>query len=398
MWHKKRIGEPVQILQALQNLIDAQGLDMADVSVEETDIYQVVKDLSSAMQSLCQEKRRAELVLTEIADGIICTDAKGVITLFNRAAESLLKVESDKALGVNIDSADLHPELARMVYECLLSRDTLTSEIRLPGLPETVVGLRAAELSETGQEAGVLLLLHDLSEIRYHEKLQKQFVSNISHELRTPITAVRVTAEALLNGAKNDEEVVDRFLNNIISESDRLAALLSDLMEIAKREAGITQLKPSAVNISKALERAYSTLAPMAAQNEINVSFDVPLDMLAVVDELQFIHLVRNLIDNAIKYTPAGGQVDVTARRLDDGDISISVRDTGIGIPQGELERIFDRFYRVDKARSRKMGGTGLGLAIVKDIVQAHGGKLYVDTQLGKGSTFAVVLPEGEEG
>ena len=136
----------------------------------------------------------------------------------------------------------------------------------------------------------------------------------------------------------------------------------------------------------------------MAAQNEINVSFDVPLDMLAVVDELQFIHLVRNLIDNAIKYTPAGGQVDVTAKRLDDGDLSISVRDTGIGIPQGELERIFDRFYRVDKARSRKMGGTGLGLAIVKDIVQAHGGKLYVDTQLGKGSTFTVVLPEGEDG
>ncbi|NLN78444.1 MAG: PAS domain-containing sensor histidine kinase, partial [Armatimonadetes bacterium] len=194
------------------------------------------------------------------------------------------------------------------------------------------------------------------------------------------------------------EEVVDRFLNNIISESDRLAALLSDLMEIAKREAGITQLKPSAVNISKALERAYSTLAPMAAQNEINVSFDVPLDMLAVVDELQFIHLVRNLIDNAIKYTPAGGQVDVTAKRLDEGGLSISVRDTGIGIPQGELERIFDRFYRVDKARSRKMGGTGLGLAIVKDIVQAHGGKLYVDTQLGKGSTFTVVLPEGEDG
>ncbi|NLN75388.1 MAG: PAS domain-containing protein [Armatimonadetes bacterium] len=353
---------------------------------------EAVDAVNTAMKSLHRDKRRAELVLTEIADGIVCIDEDSRITLFNRAAETLFNRKAASVLGVNIDAADIHPELARLVAQCLTSRSPMNSEIRLPGLPERVIGVRGAPFSDSAHEAGVLLLLHDLSEIRRHEKMQKEFVSNISHELRTPITAIRTTAEALLAGAKNDADVVDRFLNTILSESDRLAALISDLMEIANRESGITVIERSEVDIGVVVERALVAIQPIADRNAVTLRSDAPKGLLAQADEVQITQLVRNLVDNAVKYSSEGGIVEVVATGSKD-EITISVSDTGIGIPQGELGRIFDRFYRVDKARSRRMGGTGLGLAIVKDIVESHGGAITVDTQLGKGSTFTVVLP-----
>ncbi len=342
----------------------------------------------------CGRKQRAELVLAEIADGIICVDEDGCIGLFNQAAESMLGANAAALLGKIIDSTDLHAELKRLVQECRKSRQAGVSEILLAGLPERIIGVRASPFPETEREPGVLLLLHDLSEIRRHERLQKEFISNISHELRTPITAVRVTAETLLAGAKNDEEVVDRFLNTILAESDRLAALITDLMEIGRRESGVSKIEPSEVDIALAIEQACVTILPLAELNHVGVNFDLPNDLIGFVDETQFIQLVRNLVDNAVKYTHPGGRVDVSAESRAD-EIIITVKDTGIGIPKGEVDRIFDRFYRVDKARSQRIGGTGLGLTIVKDIVEAHEGNISVETQLGKGSTFRVILPSG---
>jgi two-component system phosphate regulon sensor histidine kinase PhoR len=272
----------------------------------------------------------------------------------------------------------------------------LSTEVRLSGAPEKVVGIRAAPFSGSRQGDIALLLLGDLSETRRHEKMQKEFVSNVSHELRTPITAVRATAEALIAGAKNDEEVVDRFLNTIVAESDRLSALIDDLMEIAKRESGVTRTEKGEFCVAEIVRRAFATVRPLAEQKQVEVGFAVSDGLVARADEIQLVQLVRNLLDNAVKYTPAGGRVDVAAARAD-GEISISVRDTGIGIPHGEVDRIFERFYRVDKARSRRLGGTGLGLAIVRDIVEAHGGRIEVVTELGAGSTFTVTLPVGVE-
>lgn len=343
----------------------------------------------------CRSKQRAELALAEIADGIICVDADSCIGLFNRAAESMLGANAENLLGKTVESTDLHAELKRLVAECLESRQAAVSEILLAGLPERIIGVRASPFPETDQDPGVLLLLHDLSEIRRHERLQKEFISNISHELRTPITAVRVTAETLLAGAKNDEEVVDRFLNTILAESDRLAALITDLMEIGRRESGVSKIEPSEVDVALAIEQACVTILPLAELNNVEVNFDLPNDLIGFVDETQFLQLVRNLVDNAVKYTHPGGRVDVSAAGRA-GEIIITVTDTGIGIPKGEVDRIFDRFYRVDKARSRRIGGTGLGLTIVKDIVEAHEGKISVETRLGKGSTFRVTLPSGK--
>lgn len=342
----------------------------------------------------CSRKWRAELVLAEIADGIICIDEDGCIGLFNRAAESMLSADAATLVGKTVESADLHAELKRLVAECRKSGDAVTSEILPPGLPERIIGVRASPFPETERAQGVLLLLHDLSEIRRHERLQKEFISNISHELRTPITAVRVTAETLLAGAKNDEEVVDRFLNTILAESDRLAALITDLMEIGRRESGVNKIEPCEVDIGLTIEQACVTIMPLAELNHVEVSFDLSDDLVGFVDETQIIQLMRNLVDNAVKYTPPGGRVDVSAAGRA-GEIIITVADTGIGIPKGEVGRIFDRFYRVDKARSQRIGGTGLGLTIVKDIVEAHEGEIGVETELGKGSVFKVTLPSG---
>jgi len=360
------------------------------------DVLAAIEALDGSVVSLRREKQRAEMVLSEIADGIIGVDGDGKITLFNRAAETLLGAKASKALGSRVESIDIHPELARLASDCVVAGQAMNSEIRLPGLPERVIGIRAAPFSETGQGESALLLLHDLSEIRRHEKMQKEFVSNASHELLTPITAIRTTAEALLAGAKNDDKLVDRFLNTIVSESDRLSALIYDLMEIAKGESGITRTKMGAVSVAEAVRRAFVSIQPLADQNEVEVGFAVDEELAAYADEIQLVQLVHNLIDNAVKYTPSGGRVDVIGERSGDG-VSISVRDTGIGIPHGEVERIFERFYRVDRARSRRLGGTGLGLAIVKDIVEMHGGRISVETELGRGSVFTVMLPAGSQ-
>ena len=394
----ERTYRPKRMLEAIQSLAENHDLDIGKLAHDGMgeDILAAIGVLDGSVRSLRRDKRRAEMVLSEIADGIVSVDAEGNITLFNRAAEGLLGAKASRVLGGRLESTDLHPELARLASDCLAARSAMASEIRLPGLPERVIGIRAAPFPETRRGESALLLLHDLSEIRRHEKMQKEFVSNVSHELRTPITAVRATAEALLAGAKNDDELVDRFLNTIIAESDRLSALIYDLMEIAKRESGITRTELSALNLAQVVERAFVTIRPIAEQSEVEVGFDVDEELVVCADEIQLVQLIRNLVDNAVKYTLPGGRVDVIAERLADG-VSISVRDTGIGIPHGEVDRIFERFYRVDKARSRRLGGTGLGLAIVKDIVEAHGGRISVETELGKGSTFTVMLPAGSQ-
>lgn len=393
----ERAYRPVSVLQALRSLATGNDLDMGALKREGLgeDLLASIGELSGSVKALRGDKLRAEMVLSEIADGIITVDGTGKVALFNRAAESMLGEKAARVMGRDLESADLHPELARLAADCLTGEGPYEAEIRLPGLPERVVGIRAARFSELGHGSSALLLLRDLSDIRRHEKMQKEFVSNVSHELRTPITAVRVTAEALLAGAKDDEDLVDRFLNNIVAESDRLSALIDDLMEIAKRESGITMTEKTEVGLVTAIERAYMTVRPQAEQNGISVELQVAADLTAYADETQFVQMIRNLLDNAVKYSSAGGQVTVSAARTHSG-VEIATRDTGIGIPHGEVDRIFERFYRVDKARSRRIGGTGLGLAIVKDIVDAHGGKIVVDTELGKGSTFTVTLPAGD--
>lgn len=358
-----------------------------------SDLRVSVRELAESIRALKHDKRRAELVLANMADGIIAVDHARRITLFNRAAGVIFPEIGSGAVGARLEDAGLHPEIMRLVDECIARRADAFLEIKLPGWPQRVISIRATPFrSGGGSVDSAVVILHDLSDARRHEQNQKEFVSNVSHELKTPLTAVRTTAEALLGGAKNDEQIVDRFLNNIISESDRLSALIEDLMEIARMDSGITSTEKTDVDMAAAVNRALDAVRPQAAAKRVAISVDVEPGLLAYCDDVQVVQMIRNLADNAVKYTAEGGDVAVSARASGPG-VVIAVADSGIGIPHGEVDRIFERFYRVDKARSRRLGGTGLGLAIVKEIVKAHGGEISVETQLGRGSTFTVTLP-----
>lgn len=355
---------------------------------------QVKSRLIGEVEDLRREVRRGWSVLDGTPNGVISVDCEGRITLFNQSSERLFGVRARDLVGRKIEDVDLHPELARLVYECIASETALSIELRLPGWPMRVFWVRAISIGKRPSEGldCAMLIIQDVSDVRKRQMDEQEFVSNVSHELRTPITAVLTTTEALINGAKNDPEVVDRFLGAIMSESRRLSALIEDLLEITRRDYGVMKGRNQEASVADIVDRAVSVVMPQANVQGIALNVDVPNDLVAYCDEDQVLRLVRNLADNAVKYTLDGGQVDVSARG-EDSELVISVSDTGIGIPHGEVERIFKRFYRVDKARSRRMGGTGLGLAIVREIVDSCGGRISVDTQLGKGSTFEVRLP-----
>jgi len=358
-----------------------------------TKAQRTARRLKREVENFRRELRQGQSVIAATPNGIISVDCDGRITLFNPCSEQLFGVRAGDVIGRRIEDVDLHPELARLVYECIASNAASSAEIKLPGWPVRALWVRATSIGKRSEDSDcAMLIIQDVSDVRRRQMHEREFVSNVSHELRTPITAVLTTTEALLNGARNDPEVVDKFLETIMSESKRLSTLIEDLLEITKRDYGVIKCRNQEIAVRDILERAVVAVMPQANVQGIALNVEVADDLSAYCDETQMLRLVRNLVDNAVKYTANGGRVDVSAHN-EGSELVISVRDTGIGIPHGELERIFERFYRVDKARSTRMGGTGLGLAIVKEIVESCGGGISVETQLGSGSTFTVKLP-----
>ncbi|HEX9155989.1 MAG TPA: ATP-binding protein, partial [Nitrospira sp.] len=234
-------------------------------------------------------------------------------------------------------------------------------------------------------------------------KIRKDFVANVSHELRTPLTSIKGYVEALLDGGKDDPDTSVRFLDIILKQSDRLNLILEDLLQLSKIESGQVQFKREPLHIGTVVERTIAMIKPLADKKQHQLIAQISSDLpLVTGDQERLVQVLANLVDNAIKYTPEGGQITVAAHRIpvaksgtgaqQDG-IELSVADTGIGIPEQDRPRVFERFYRVDKARSRELGGTGLGLAIVKHIVEGHGGQVWVERNLPTGSRFVVRLP-----
>jgi two-component system, OmpR family, phosphate regulon sensor histidine kinase PhoR len=350
--------------------------------------------LKKTVDELAEQRDKMGTILTAMADGIIVTDEVGNTVLFNNSSERIFDRPAGLALGRKFEDLQLHPALNQMVAETLASGRLVRREIKLPGPPEKSLNAYSAPIKDSSAHVrGAALVLHDFTELYQHEQTQKEFVANVSHELRTPITAIRVTAEALLSGAKDDPQLVDRFLSTLVRESERLSLLIDDLLEIAKREAGRVKPNKTEVSLRDIVDRIAQVCGPDAARNELGIIVDVPEDLMAYADERQLEQVIGNLVDNAVKYTLQGGTVHISSTE-DESNTFVSVRDTGIGIPQVDVARIFERFYRVDKARSRQLGGTGLGLSIVKSIVEGHGGTIAVQTQLGEGSTFTFTLPK----
>ena len=238
-----------------------------------------------------------------------------------------------------------------------------------------------------------MVVLHDVTELRRLERVRQDFVANVSHEFKTPLTAIQGFAETLLAGALDDPTNNRRFLEIIRDHATRLARLTDDLLKLARIEAGKLEVEFFAVGLMELIERCAETTLLKASRKQITLEIDVPPDLPAVRGDAGLLRdVLQNLLDNAIQYTPQGGRIRVTAD-ANDREAVVTVADTGIGIPLADQERIFERFYRVDAARSREAGGTGLGLSIAKHIVEAHGGRLWVESEVGDGSKFSFSIP-----
>jgi two-component system, OmpR family, phosphate regulon sensor histidine kinase PhoR len=346
--------------------------------------------LAAQNAQLTQEARTLTAVLDGMIEGIWITDAEGTVLRHNDALLELLQPGSRGIVGQRplalIRNEELHEAVMRACREGASSRLELTLEELFP---RTL----AVRVTPLGRDLpGSAAVFHDITELRRLEKVRKDFVANVSHELRTPITAIRGYAETLQSGALRDPNVAPKMVEIIHRQSERLSELVEDLLELSRLESREVQLKLSNVPLAVAASRAAETVKPKAAGKDICLELHVPQDLVARGDERALEQVLLNLLDNAVKYTPAGGRVDVFGA-LEDGRCVVRVKDTGVGIEPRHLSRIFERFYRVDKGRSRDLGGTGLGLSIVKHLVGAMGGEVKVESQPNVGSVFVIFLP-----
>jgi two-component system phosphate regulon sensor histidine kinase PhoR len=333
----------------------------------------------------------------------------------NRRAAVLLDFAGAAPIGRPLIELTRHPDLHALVRELVGDgpRGPLVRDLTLDGPKPQVLQVTATPMPATAAGSrSFILVLHDVSETKRLERMRRDFVANVSHELRTPLTAIGGYAETLLSGAIEDPQRARPFLGIIERHTIRLGRLVDDLLTLSDLELGRTELRRTAVQAEDVVETAFEVLRNKADQAGITLAKEIPAEMPPFdADEDRVEQAMVNLVDNAIKYSPRGGHVTVRARavelnRTPDGVplpaerrfVEIAVADTGIGVAPEELPRLTERFYRVDKARSRELGGTGLGLAIVKHIVQAHGGTLGIESELGRGTTVRLYLPLFQNG
>lgn len=361
------------------------------------------RELKSKIDELSEDRSQLLAMLTSMVEGVMVLDCKGRILQVNPALERMFGVTRAEARGQPFASVFTHPELNGLVTTVLRTRTSQEDEIILDPSGRCLHIEASAAGGQEENEACAVLVFHDITELRRLEKIRKDFVANVSHELRTPLTSIKGYVEALLDGGKDDPDTNAQFLNIILKQSDRLNLILEDLLQLSKIESGQVQFKQEPLDIGSVIERTLATLKPLADKKRHRLQAQIATDLpLITGDQERLVQVLTNLVDNAIKYTPDGGAVTIAARRVPISKgkaeapptvIELSVADTGIGIPEGDRPRVFERFYRVDKARSRELGGTGLGLAIVKHIVEGHGGQVWVEGNAPSGSRFVVTLP-----
>lgn len=348
------------------------------------------RQLSARNAQLTQDARTLTAVLDGMIEGIWITDAEGTITRHNDALREMLQPGNGGITGQRSLDLIRNEELNEAVMRACREGASSRLELTLEGLFPRTLAIRVTPLGR--DLPGSAAVFNDVTELRRLEKVRKDFVANVSHELRTPITAIRGYAETLQSGALTDSAVAPKMVEIIHRQSQRLSELVEDLLELSRLESREVQLKIANVPLSVATARAAETVKPKAASKNIHLELHVPTDLMARGDERAVEQVLLNLLDNAVKYTPEGGRVDVLGA-WEDGRCVVRVKDTGMGIDPKHLHRIFERFYRVDKGRSREMGGTGLGLSIVKHLVGAMEGEVKVESQPHVGSVFAIFLP-----
>jgi two-component system phosphate regulon sensor histidine kinase PhoR len=352
--------------------------------------------LREKVHDLGHEQAKATAILDGMIEGVIAVDGRDVILLMNERARSMFGLDATRGERKPFLEVIRNTELHEVFHESRAAGEGSVShrELRLPSPVERRVQVNAVPLRLAADEVGVVMVLHDVTELRRLEQVRTEFVANVSHELRTPLTAIQGYLETLLSGALEERENARRFLDIVFRHTERLGRLLNDLTDLSNIEMGRVSLKLAPTRLDEVVDTVLAIMGPKAASGRVTLQSRLSSDLPSVLaDRDRLAQIVINLVDNAVKYTAEGGRVTVQAQTPADGQIEVDVIDTGVGIPSADLPRITERFYRVDKARSRELGGTGLGLAIVKHLVFAHGGQLRIESEPGRGTTVRVTLP-----
>lgn len=374
---------------------DSELLELANSLNDLSDVFRLTHE------NLIQEKNRLSSVLSYMSDGVIATNRLGQITMINSTAQRLLNLDRETATQMSI--LDILDGENPYTYSELLSK---TPEIHLSrrDANDEFVTLRvnfALIRKESGFISGLVAVLHDATEQEKEERERRLFVSNVSHELRTPLTSVKSYLEALDDGALN-EEIAPNFIKVSLDETNRMMRMISDLLALSRIDNKSTQLNVEMTNFTALMTYILNRFGQIKSQEtnpgkSYEIIRDYPVNSIWVeIDTDKMTQVIDNILNNAIKYSPDGGKITVSMKTTDT-QLIVSISDQGLGIPKKDLPLIFDRFYRVDKARSRAQGGTGLGLSIAKEIVKQHNGFIWAKSEYGKGSTFTIVLPYDQD-
>ncbi|RXI98520.1 HAMP domain-containing protein [Anaerobacillus alkaliphilus] len=353
----------------------------------------LAQNLDEVTKTYKAQQERLETLIENMGSGLVLINYKGEISIINKSCKTIFQEDVEHWLHKVYHNVIPHKQIVKIVQEIFLTEKGQRKQIILPIQLEMrhfdVYGAPIISSGEKERLKGIVLVFHDITELKRLEQMRKDFVANVSHELKTPVTSVKGFTETLLDGAAEDEALRNRFLKIIWDESERLQSLIQDLLDLSKIEQSKFQLNWQRVDLSMLTDDIIVMLSNKAEEKGIMLSKTKEGSGVIEGDPLRIKQIMINLINNAITYTQKGGRIDVFIQEYSD-KVYFSVKDTGIGISKEEIPRVFERFYRVDRARSRNSGGTGLGLAIVKHLVEAHNGEIVVESEVGKGTAFTI--------
>jgi len=377
---------------------DFQPLPSDDTEDELTDLARALNEtaahLNRTIRTLTGERNQSSAILRSMIEGVAVIDSKERVVFCNRAFAEILNIDAARCEGRSLVELVRQADLLDLARRALTSADSLQGSLIIGTVMPRSFAVTATPVKALEPAAnGAVIVLHDITELRRLERVRQDFVANVSHEFKTPLTAIQGFAETLLGGALEDEKNNRRFLAIIRDHAARLGRLTDDLLKLARIEAGKLEVQYQPVSVAELVEGCAATTLFKASRRNIALNLSYPPELPAIRGDAGLLReVLQNLLDNAVQYTSPGGRVDLSAATRDHEAV-ITVADTGIGIPLADQERIFERFYRVDAARSREVGGTGLGLSIAKHIVEAHGGRLWVESTVGAGSQFHFSIP-----
>ena len=362
------------------------------LDVLSSSLNQTASRLDRTIRTLTEERNLSSAILGSMVEGVLVVNAAERVVFANHSFAEILDMSAPPLAGSGLVEWVRQTELIEAVRKVLAGEPRVESEIVTGTLRQHYFAATVASVRTTGTD-GAVLVLHDITDLRKLERVRRDFVANVSHEFRTPLTAIQGFAETLLAGAIDDPQNRGRFLEIIVEHSRRLARLTEDLLMLSKMDADRLEFETRRIPVAAFIDSCMETAEPRARDKDLRLSVNRAEKIPDIAgDRRRLTEVLQNLLDNAIQYTPSGGQIMVSAGAAD-SEVVFTVSDTGIGIPQAEQPRIFERFYRADVARSREVGGTGLGLSIAKHLVEGHGGRIWVESEIGQGSQFHFSVP-----